>query len=53
MTYFQVSDCDESAAAAAASGGRIFLGPFDAAGVGRIAVLADPTGAALSIIKFA
>lgn len=52
MTYFQVADCDEIAAAASAAGGPVVLGPFDAAGVGRVAALEDPTGGRFSIVTF-
>ncbi|NOT06823.1 MAG: VOC family protein [Gemmatimonadales bacterium] len=50
MVYFKVSDCDVSAAAAKQAGGNVMVEPFDAPGVGRIAVMSDPTGAAFSII---
>ena len=52
MTYFKVADCDESAALAADHGGTILYPPFDAPGVGRIAVLEDPTGSRFSVIRF-
>ncbi|HEV8455516.1 MAG TPA: VOC family protein [Gemmatimonadales bacterium] len=52
MTYFQVADCDEIAAAARSAGGKVVMGPFDAANVGRIAVVTDPIGAVFSIIRF-
>lgn len=51
-TYFKVGDCDETAAVAAASGGQVVLGPFDAPGVGRLAMLEDPAGGRFSVIAF-
>lgn len=48
--YFLVSDCDASVAQAKQLGGAVRHGPFDAPGVGRIAVMADPQGAGFSLI---
>lgn len=53
MIYFQVADCDAAAAHVKANGGKVAHGPFDAPGVGRIAICMDPQGAAFSIIKLA
>lgn len=53
MTYFQVADCDATAARAAELGGRVAHGPFDAPPVGRMAVILDPQGAVFSIIRMA
>ena len=53
MIYFQVADCDASAAKIKAAGGQICHGPFDAPGVGRIAVCGDPQGTYFSIIALA
>jgi predicted enzyme related to lactoylglutathione lyase len=47
--YFWVEDCDAAAARTAELGGRVLLPPTDI-GPGRYAVLADPTGARLSVI---
>jgi predicted enzyme related to lactoylglutathione lyase len=58
--YFAVDDADATAAKAAAAGGRVAVEPFDipwarlvgrgGASVGRSAVLADPQGAAFSVV---
>ena len=49
--YFRVDDCDAVAERVKELGGKVCHGPFDAPGVGRIAVLSDPQGAYFSIIK--
>ena len=49
--YFQVGDCDATAAKAAKLGGQLLFGPKDVENVGRFAVLQDPQGAAFSVIK--
>jgi len=43
--YFQVSDCDASAAKARALGAEVGVPPTDIPNVGRFAMLADPQGA--------
>jgi predicted enzyme related to lactoylglutathione lyase len=58
--YFAVDDADATAAKAAAEGGQVAVEPFDVpwarlvgrggASVGRSAVLADPQGAAFSVV---
>lgn len=50
MVYFAVADTDETVARAEQLGGSVMAPAFDAPGVGRIAVLADPQGAAFSVI---
>lgn len=52
MTYVVVDDVDAAAAKAATMGGAIRVPPMDIPQVGRFAVLADPSGAVFSIIKF-
>jgi predicted enzyme related to lactoylglutathione lyase len=49
--YFQVADCDVTAAKATSLGGQVCFGPKDIASVGRFAVLEDPQGAVFSIIR--
>ena len=49
--YFRVADCDAAAARVKELGGSLKHGPFDAPGVGRIAIAADPQGAIFSVIK--
>jgi predicted enzyme related to lactoylglutathione lyase len=45
MTYMIVDDADSSVAKVKAAGGEVFLGPLDALNAGRLAVVADTTGA--------
>lgn len=51
--YFMVADCDATVAKAKELGAQVKHGPFDAPGVGRMAMLDDPQGAGFSIIKLA
>jgi hypothetical protein len=51
MSYFAVDDCDAVAEKAKSLGAGITLPPRDIPGVGRFSMLADPQGAAFSIIK--
>ncbi|MDX2194216.1 MAG: VOC family protein [Gemmatimonadales bacterium] len=53
MTYIMVDDADATCAAIRAAGGSVPHGPFDAPGVGRLAVCADPQGAHFSVIRLA
>jgi uncharacterized protein len=50
MPYFVVNDLDASAETVKSNGGTVTHGPFDSP-YGRIAVIMDPQGAALSIIQ--
>lgn len=50
MVYFAVADTDATVAKAEQLGGSVIAPAFDAPGVGRIAVLSDPNGAAFSVI---
>jgi len=52
LPYVLVDDVDAVAARVKAQGGKVFVEPFDAPGVGRITQIADRQGAALGIIKF-
>ena len=45
FSYVTVADADDSAARAAELGGTAHAGPFDVMETGRMAVVADPTGA--------
>ena len=47
--YVTVAPAEEAAARAAEHGGRALADPFDVMDVGRMAVVADPTGAALCL----
>lgn len=52
LAYFAVSDCDESAAKASRFGGKALLEPMDVpVAEGRIAVIADPQGAAFGLFS--
>jgi predicted enzyme related to lactoylglutathione lyase len=50
MMYVAVDDVDKAAKTTAAKGGKVLNGPFDVPGVGRIAIIADATGAAVGIM---
>ena len=50
MTYIAVTDIDAVAAQAESDGGKVLQAPFDVPGVGRIAILADPAGAAVGMM---
>lgn len=50
--YIAVENADATAEKIKAEGGRVEVGPFDAPGVGRIAIAADPSGAPFAIIQF-
>ncbi len=51
MVYLSVEDTDAAAALCEERGGTVSVAPFDAEGVGRIAVLSDPQGAVFSVIR--
>lgn len=51
MPYFQVADCDASAAKARELGASITVPPMDVPNVGRFAVISDPQGAMFAIFK--
>jgi hypothetical protein len=51
LPYVTVSDCDAIAAKAGRLGGRLLVPPTSIPNVGRFAVVADPTGAALAVIR--
>jgi predicted enzyme related to lactoylglutathione lyase len=48
-TYVTVTDVDASAEIAQKAGGTLFAGPFDVMDAGRMAVVADPTGAVVAL----
>lgn len=48
--YFEVADCDATAAKAEESGGKVRLTPELMEGVGRFAKLQDPFGARFAVI---
>ena len=49
MGYVLVASTDASAASAAGLGGKVLAPPFDVPGVGRMAVIEDPTGACFAL----
>ncbi|NYE95635.1 hypothetical protein FHU41_001885 [Psychromicrobium silvestre] len=49
--YFNVANVDETLEQAQASGGSVVAPAFDVPGIGRMAVLADPTGAMFSLMS--
>ena len=51
-SYIAVANADETAEKIKANGGSVRVPPFDAPGVGRMAMVADPAGADFSIIQF-
>ncbi|MFD0271026.1 VOC family protein [Streptomyces sp. NPDC127106] len=51
--YFEVADCDATAARAEETGGKVRLAPVSMEGVGRFAKLADPYGARFAVITSA
>ena len=51
IPYVLVADVDATVKKAVKLRGQVFMPPFDVPTVGRIAVLADPQGAAFGIIK--
>lgn len=51
LPYVHVVDCDAAVAKATALGAQVPMDGTDVPGVGRIAVLHDPLGAAIAIIK--
>ncbi len=51
-TYIAVNNADETVEKIKANGGSIQVPPFDAPGVGRMAMVSDPSGASFAIIQF-
>jgi uncharacterized protein len=49
MTYVSVADADVAASRAEEAGGTVMVGPMDVLDYGRMAVLADPTGAVFGL----
>ena len=47
ISYVSVASSDQTAVKARAAGGKVVKEPFDVPGVGRMAVLQDPAGAAI------
>jgi len=51
MAYFQVSDCDATAAKAKSLGVTFYLEPMTMESVGRMAVMADPQRAVSALFQ--
>lgn len=51
-TYIAVDNADETVEKITANGGSVRIPPFDAPGVGRMAMVMDPSGANFAIIQF-
>jgi predicted enzyme related to lactoylglutathione lyase len=51
LAYFQVGDCDATAASATSMGAKLLLPPMSMENVGRIAVIADPQGAVFALFQ--
>lgn len=50
LTWVSVADVDGTVSTASEAGGQVFVPPFDVPGVGRMSVLADPTGGVFGVI---
>lgn len=51
--YVTVDNVEETIGKAVSMGGKVVMPPMDVPNVGRMAVIQDPQGASLSIIKYA
>lgn len=51
LTYFGVDDVDATAALAQESGGSVLLPPFDIPDIGRVAMISDPQGIPLYVMR--
>ncbi len=52
LPYITVDDVDATVEKAGQVGGKVLNPAFDAPGVGRIAILEDPSGAAAAVIEY-
>ena len=52
LVYFTVLDTDKTVATALEMGAKVLMPPMDIAGVGRISVMHDPTGAVFGVVAF-
>jgi len=50
FSEFAVDDVDAACKATRAAGGKVLRDPWDVPGTGRIAILQDPTGAAMGLM---
>ncbi len=51
LAYFQVTNCDNTAAQAKKLGAKFYLEPMTMENVGRFAIIADPQGATFAIFQ--
>ena len=51
LPYVEVADCDATAAKAGRLGGALLSAPADIPGVGRFAIVADPLGVAIAMLR--
>jgi predicted enzyme related to lactoylglutathione lyase len=51
LPYVEVDDADAAAARARKNGGTVMMGPEDIPTIGRFAVIQDPTGGVLAVMK--
>ena len=51
-SYVTVDDVDACAARVAGAGGAVLNGPVDIPAVGRMAIIQDPTGGVIGIMKY-
>jgi predicted enzyme related to lactoylglutathione lyase len=51
LGYIHVADVDQSVASIERAGGKAYMAPFDIPNVGRIAMVADPSGAPFYVMK--
>jgi len=49
VSYVSVDDADKTVEVAKKAGATVFAGPMDVSDIGRMAVFADPTGAAIGV----
>lgn len=52
MAYLTVEDVDAACARCGELGGKIVMEPMDVPGIGRFAIIADPSGAALGLAQY-
>ena len=52
MNYVMVDDVDESTKKAVELGATVTRGPMDIPGVGRMSIIADPTGAHIALFRY-
>lgn len=50
LTYIQVANVDTAVAEAQKKGGKVLKAPYDAEGMGRFAIVADPDGIAVGLV---